>query len=122
MYPSCLMVASFVVLVACVHQSVAEPRRVFSLVGLSFALIAATAAMTDYAIQLAVLQPSLLMGQLDGLSPFSMYNPHGIVIALADLAYLLKGSASCPSQGRCHPAAAPCAQRASLSWSPGCSP
>ena len=47
--------------------------------------------MTDYAIELAVLQPSLLMGQLDGLSPFSMHNPHGIVIALADLAYLLKG-------------------------------
>jgi hypothetical protein len=91
MYAACLMVASFVVLVASVHQSVAEPRRVFSLVGLSFALIAATAAMTDYFIQLAVLQPSLLMGQRDGLSLFSMYNPHGVFIALEDLAYLFMG-------------------------------
>jgi hypothetical protein len=91
MYPACLMLVSFVVLVACVHQSVAESRRVFSLVGLSFAMIAATVAMMDYGVQLAVVQPSLLMGQGDGLSLFSMYNPHGVVIALEDLAYLVMG-------------------------------
>ena len=91
MYAACLMLVSFVVLVACMHQSVAEPRRAFSLVGLSFALVAATAALTDYFIQLFVLQPSLLMGQTDGLSLFSMYNPHGVFIALEDLAYFFLG-------------------------------
>jgi len=91
MYPACLMVVSFVVLVACVHQSVTESRRVFSLVGLSFAVIAATAATMDYTVQLAVVQPSLLLGQRDGLSLFSMYNPHGVVIAFEDLAYLVMG-------------------------------
>jgi hypothetical protein len=51
--------------------------------------VAAAALTIDYAIQLAVVQPSLLAGQTQNLSLVSMYNPHGIFIALEDLGYLL---------------------------------
>jgi hypothetical protein len=47
----------------------------------------------NYYIQLSVVQPSLLKGELDGLSLFSQYNPHGIFIALEDLGYLMMGAA-----------------------------
>ena len=43
----------------------------------------------DYYIQLTVIQPSLLRGEMDGLALFLQYNPHGIFIALEDLGYLM---------------------------------
>jgi len=90
-YAASVMVLLFVVLVAGVHHAVADSHRVFSQVALSFAVIAAVAAVLDYAVQLAVLQPALLKGELDGLSLWSMYNPHGVFIALENAAYLLMG-------------------------------
>ena len=89
MYAASLMVLLFVVLVASVHHSVAASHRVLSQVALAFAVIAAAAAVCDYAVQLTVLQPSLLRGELDGLSLWSMYNPHGLFIAFENMAYLL---------------------------------
>ena len=47
--------------------------------------------MLDYAIQLAVLQPSLVKGEAGALSLFSQYNPHGVFIALEDIGYLVMG-------------------------------
>jgi len=90
-YAASVMVLLFVVLVAGIHHVVADSHRVFSQVALSFAVIAAVAAVLDYAVQLAVLQPALLKGELDGLSLWSMYNPHGVFIALENAAYLLMG-------------------------------
>jgi len=88
-YAASVMVLLFAILVAGVHHAVAETRRVFSQVALSFAVIAAAAAILDYTVQLSVLQPALLKGELDGLSLWSMYNPHGVFIALENAAYLL---------------------------------
>jgi hypothetical protein len=89
MYPGLLLVLSFVVLMACIHHDVRDDRKLFGQIGLSFALIAAALIATDYFIQLAVVQPSLLKGETEGLSLFSQYNPHGIFIALEDLGYVL---------------------------------
>jgi hypothetical protein len=89
MYPAFLMALLFVVLVVCIHQYAALDKKVFSQIALSFALISAAAHAINYFIQLAVVQPSLLKGELEGLSLFSQYNPHGIFIALEDLGYLM---------------------------------
>jgi hypothetical protein len=93
MYPAFLMALLFVVLVVCIHQYAALDKKVFSQIALSFALISAAAHAINYFIQLAVVQPSLLKGELEGLSLFSQYNPHGIFIALEDLGYLMMGVA-----------------------------
>jgi hypothetical protein len=37
-----------------------------------------TLLVADYGIQLTVMQPSLLRGETEGLSPLSQYNPHGV--------------------------------------------
>jgi CDP-diglyceride synthetase len=56
-------------------------------------VISAGALVTDYAIQLAVMQPRPEKGEIGDLSLFSQYNPHGVFIALEDLGYLLRGVA-----------------------------
>ena len=89
MYPALLSVLVFVVLVVCIHSVAAAEKRLFSLIAVCFAIMSATILGTDYFIQLAVIQPSLLKGETAGLSLFSQYNPHGIFIALEDLGYLM---------------------------------
>jgi hypothetical protein len=89
MYPALLLTPIFVVLMACIHQYASGDKKLFSLIGLSFAIIAAAVITIDYFIQLTVIQPSLLRGETDGLSLVSQYNPHGIFIALEALGYLM---------------------------------
>jgi hypothetical protein len=105
-YPQSLFVLLVLVLLVRIH-AVATPRaQVFSGVAVALSTVAATALLVDYVIQLAVLQPSLLLGETAGLSVISQYNPHGVFIALEDLGYLLLGFAlliaagvfTCPSR------------------------
>ncbi len=89
MYPGILLTPMFVILMTCIHYYVDDEKKFFSQIGLCFALISAVAITTDYFIQIAVIQPSLLKGETEGLALFSQYNPHGIFIALEDLGYLM---------------------------------
>ncbi len=93
MYPAFLMAAVFVALVLCIHHRARGDQQVWSGIGLCFAAIAAAVLTTGYFIQLAVMQPSLLKGETEGLTLFSQYNPHGVFIALEDLGYLMVGVA-----------------------------
>jgi hypothetical protein len=89
MYPALLLTAIFVVCMACIHHYASGDKKLFSLIGLSFAVMSAALIMIDYVIQLTVIQPSLLRGETDGLALISQYNPHGIFIALEALGYIL---------------------------------
>jgi hypothetical protein len=93
MYPGILVPLVYIVLVACIEHGAADDRRLLGQIGLCFAVIAAASIVTDYFIQLAVVQPSLLKGETEGLSLISQYNPHGVFIALEDVGYLLMGVA-----------------------------
>lgn len=93
MYPALLLALLFVVLVICIHYCADMDKKVFSRIALSFAIIAAAVHAINYFIQLTVVQPSLLKGELDGLALYSQYNPHGIFIALEDVGYLMMGIA-----------------------------
>ncbi len=88
-YPAFLLAPTFVVLMACIHASTDESRKVFTQIALSFAIIYAVIAMIDYFLQLTAVEASLLSGEATGLSLYTQYNPHGIFIALEDLAYLM---------------------------------
>jgi hypothetical protein len=89
MYFSLMVAPLFVALVACIHHCVASEMRVFSQIGLSFAVISAAMLALDYFIQLSVVQPSLVNGESEGLALFLQYNPHGIFIALEDFGYIM---------------------------------
>ena len=87
--PGFLLALIFVVLMVCIHRYASEERKIFSQIGLSFSLVYAVAITTDYFIQLFVIQPSILNGETAGLSLFTLYNPHGIFLALESLGYLM---------------------------------
>lgn len=89
MYPAILLLGLFAVLIACIHQAAAESQRLYSLIGLLFAAMAAAVLAVDYYIQIATLQPSIVKGEVEGLALITQYNPHGIFIALEELGYLL---------------------------------
>jgi FtsH-binding integral membrane protein len=89
MYPAMVLMLLFVGLFAAVHQYASAARRLYSLLGLSIAVIAAAVLIIDYYIQVTVMQPSLEKGQLEGWAIFTQYNPNGIFLALEEIGYLL---------------------------------
>jgi hypothetical protein len=89
LYPGILLSVIFVVLMACIHSYASNDRKVFSQIGLSFALAYAVVIAADYFVQFTVVIPSLSSGETAGLSLFTQYNPHGIFIALEGIGYLM---------------------------------
>jgi hypothetical protein len=89
MYPAMVLMLVFVALFACVHDYAPPTRKVFTLVGLCLAAIAAAVLLVTYFVQVTVMQPSLEKGQLDGWAMLTMYNPNGVFIAAEELGYLL---------------------------------
>jgi hypothetical protein len=49
--------------------------------------VGAGTLIIDYAVQLTFIQPALLLGEAEGLSPWSQYNPRGVFIALENVGY-----------------------------------
>jgi hypothetical protein len=45
--------------------------------------------VVDYASQLTFIQAALVLGETEGLSPWTQYNPHGIFIALENVGYMM---------------------------------
>jgi hypothetical protein len=91
MYLALLMMLAFLVLAACIRECAGHDRKVFGTVGLSLAIASFTVIGLDYFIQLRTVQPALLLGEADGLSILSQYNPHGVFIALEELGFLVMG-------------------------------
>jgi len=89
MYLAIVGLIIYTVLMVCIHRYADSQRKTFSQIGLSFALMSALILLADYFIQISVIQPSLLLGELEGIALISQYNPHGIFIALEELGYIL---------------------------------
>jgi len=89
MYPASIVPLAFFVLVVCFHHVAPPGRRLYSQIGVALTLLFVALIVTDYYLQIAVLQPSILRGETDGLALVTQYNPHGIFIALEDLGYLV---------------------------------
>ena len=89
MYPAMLVALLSVVLVICIHHYAHQKQKIFSHIGLSFALISAITIIANYFVQVSVIQPSLLNGETEGIAILSQYNPHGIFIALEEIGYFI---------------------------------
>ena len=84
-----LLVVVYVVLMVSIHTYAAQHKKIYSQIGLSFALIAAGILLSDYLIQFSVVPASLMNQETDGITLLNQYNPHGIFIVLEELGYLL---------------------------------
>jgi len=89
MYLAIILTLIYVVFMACIHNYASVGKKLFSQIGLSIALMAATILIVDYFLQLSVIQPSLESGETEGIALLTQYNPHGIFIALEEIGYLL---------------------------------
>jgi len=84
-----LLVLAYVALMASIHSCASGQKKIFSQIGLAFALIAAAILAGDYFIQFSVIPMSLINSETEGLAMMIQYNPHGVFLALEELGYLL---------------------------------
>jgi hypothetical protein len=84
-----LLVLAYVALMVSIHFYAPTQKKIFSQIGLSFALIAAGILASDYFIQFSAIPMSLVNNETDGLAMLIQYNPHGVFIALEELGYLI---------------------------------
>ena len=91
MYPAMLLSLLFVVLVSSIYHCDPIHKNISTHIALMLSVVSAAIHSINYFIQLAVVQPSLLKGELESLILLSQYNPHGVFIALEDLGYFIIG-------------------------------
>jgi hypothetical protein len=79
----------YVIFMASIHAYAAAHHKIFSQIGLSFAMMSAGILAGTYFVQFSVVPASLLSGETEGIPLLTQYNPHGVFIALEELGYLL---------------------------------
>jgi hypothetical protein len=89
MYPAMLLTFSYLVFMVCIHNYISEQKKIFSQVGVLFSVMSTLILVVDYFIQVSVVQQSLLLGENDGISLLTQFNPHGLFIALEDIGYIM---------------------------------
>ncbi|MEN9936329.1 MAG: hypothetical protein RLZZ387_2908 [Chloroflexota bacterium] len=89
MPPAIMLCLVYVAFMASIHASAAPERKIYSQIGLSFALMSAITLAGTYFVQLTVVPASLLHGETEGIALLTQYNPRGVFIALEELGYLL---------------------------------
>jgi hypothetical protein len=92
-YPALVMVLGFVALTAGLHEVTPPHRRSAALAAMAFAVLSAGILISDYAVHLMAVMPSVARGEGSAVALFSMYNPHGLFIALENAGYFLIGLA-----------------------------
>ncbi len=88
MYPALLGLAAFALLLVLGEERVQGRPTTARLARLAAGFGVALLGV-DYALQLMVVEPSIIRGEQAGLSLWTQYNPHGAFIALENLGYLL---------------------------------
>jgi hypothetical protein len=89
MYPAILLSFFYLMMMISVFQASPGNKKLFGMIGVSLAIMASMILITDYFIQVSVIQPSLLAGETDGISLLTQFNPHGIFIVLEEMGFLL---------------------------------
>jgi hypothetical protein len=89
MFSAIILLLAYVVLMVSIHFYAPRHSKIFSQIGLSFAMMATAVLLIDYFVQFSVVPISLMSGETDGITLLTQYNAHGIFIALEELGYLL---------------------------------
>ena len=89
MVPAILLMLIYLITMVSIHQTAAQEKKIFSLIGLCFALMSTLVLVSDYFIQFSVIPISLMHGETEGITLLTQYNAHGIFIVLEELGYLL---------------------------------
>lgn len=82
--PSLPLASVFIVLMVSIHFYAPTEKKIWSLLGLSFAIVYAVFASFNYLFQFIVVRPAILSGQTEGLALFVMGNPNSLFWTLAN--------------------------------------
>ncbi len=89
MYFAIFQIITFIILMISVYFITPPEKKIYSFIGITFAMIASTVLLADYFIQFAVVPISFIKRETDGIALLSQYNGHGIFIALEELGYFM---------------------------------
>lgn len=90
MYPAILLSFTYLMMIVSIHHITTNGRKkLYGMIGVSFAAMSALVLSADYFIQVSVIQPSLLSGETEGIALLTQFNPHGIFIVLEEMGFLL---------------------------------
>lgn len=89
MFPAILLSISTLMLIVAVYQVTPSEKKHFSLVSVLIATMSSLILFLTYFVQLSVIQPALLVGESDGISMLSQYNPHGLFIVMEEAGFSL---------------------------------
>lgn len=87
MYLAVFQIFAFLVFVVSLHNNTPNEKKIFSSIGVVFALISGIVLLADYFIQFTVVPISMMKGETDGIALITQYNGHGLFIALEELGY-----------------------------------
>jgi hypothetical protein len=89
MYPAMVLNVVYYVLMVAIHHFAPVEKKIFSHIGMSFAFLSMATFVVDYFLQVSVIQPSLVLGETDGIALLSQFNAHGAFIALEEIAFIM---------------------------------
>ena len=89
MYPAMLLNVVYYILMVAIHYFAPVEKKIFSHIGQSFALLSMATFVIDYFLQVSVIQPSLILGETDGIAILSQFNAHGVFIVLEEIAFIM---------------------------------
>jgi hypothetical protein len=85
--PAFFLAPTMVIQIACINAITPESKKIFSQIGLAFAIVYAAIIPTNYYLQLFVVRLNLKSSTLEGLSILAQPNLHSIFFALETLGY-----------------------------------
>ena len=88
MFPAITLSFSYLIMMICIHHFTSNEKKIYSLIGISFAIISTLILSLDYFVQVSFIQPSLLAGETEGIAALSQYNPHGVFIILEEMGFI----------------------------------
>jgi hypothetical protein len=83
------LMLAYLILMTAIHYGTDPSRRIYSQLGLTFALLSTGILVSTYFVQFSVVPVSLMHGETEGITLLTQYNPHGVFIALEELGYLM---------------------------------
>jgi hypothetical protein len=89
MYPAMVLNVVYYVLMVAIHYFAPVEKKIFSHIGMSFAFLSMALFVIDYFLQVSVIQPSLVLGETDGIALLSQFNAHGVFIVLEEIAFIM---------------------------------
>jgi hypothetical protein len=89
MFAAMMLILAYVILMVSIHSFAPRQKKIFSQIGLSFAIVTAVILLSDYFVQVSVIPVSLMNGETEGIAMLIQYNPHGLFLVLEELGYLV---------------------------------